>query len=455
MHELLAISPLDGRYYHKTNKLRKYFSEAAFIRYRIYIEVIYLEEFTKIKHPKIPILPDELRAALHKLSQAENNDSVIAVKQIEKTLNHDVKAVEYFLRQQIAEWAAANQYDSTAILEFVHFGLTSQDINNTAIPLGLKESLHEVYYPLIDSLLETIQLFMEQHRMLPMLAHTHGQPATPTTLGKEWAVFYYRIVRELGTLRQLPFPAKFGGATGNLNAHYAAFPDINWQQFAEDFVKDKLGLKRTFPTTQIEPYDGLSAIFDNLKRINNILIDFAKDCWQYISMNYLSQKILAGEVGSSAMPHKVNPIDFENAEGNLGFANAIFNYLSSKLPISRLQRDLTDSTVLRNIGVPLGHTVVALSSLKSGLEKISPNHVAIQQDLAENWFVISEAIQTILRREGLQNPYELLKKFTRTNDKPSYEQLQQFIDQLPVNNDVKQELKQLSPQSYIGNAPFF
>ncbi|MCZ2357473.1 MAG: adenylosuccinate lyase [Bacteroidia bacterium] len=455
MQELSAISPLDGRYYHKTNQLRKYFSEAALIHYRINIELLYLEELTKIQHPKIPQLPLELRAVLHKLKEETTDSDLLEVKHIEKKLNHDVKAIEYFLRKKITEWGSHNRYDCTAIIELVHFGLTSQDINNTAIPLSLKYCLQEVYYPLLGSLLVDIQDIMEKFRFLPMLAHTHGQPATPTTLGKEFAVFYFRVTRELDILKKLPFPAKFGGATGSLNAHFIAFPDIDWHQFAQNFVENTLGLSRTYPTTQIEPYDGLAAIFDSLKRINNILIDFSRDCWQYISMNYLSQKILPGEVGSSAMPHKVNPIDFENAEGNLGFANAIFEFLSSKLPVSRLQRDLTDSTVLRNLGVPFGHTLVAFSSLKIGLSKIRPNQSVIQKDLSENWFVISEAIQTILRREGFQNPYELLKELTRTNDKPSYEQLHDFLSQLPVSESVKEELLQIKPDTYLGNASFF
>ncbi len=441
---LTAISPIDGRYRNSVDKLDAYFSEFALIRYRVMVEVEYFIALCEVPLPQLKDITHSTFNDLRKIYKKFSLEDAQAVKAIERTTNHDVKAVEYFLKQRFREMNL-EQYQ-----EFIHLGLTSQDINNTAFPSMFRDAGHEVYYPLLDVIIEKLEQLAQVWADVPMLARTHGQPASPTRLGKEISVFVERINKQVNLLRKVPVSAKFGGATGNFNAHFAAYPTIDWVDFANTFVNDILRLERSQITTQIEHYDNLAATFDNLKRINVILIDLCRDMWTYISMDYFKQKIKEGEVGSSAMPHKVNPIDFENAEGNLGVANAIFEHLSAKLPISRLQRDLTDSTVMRNIGVPFAHTVISMKAIIKGLDKLVINPNAINADLERNWIVIAEAIQTILRREGYPNPYEALKDLTRTNKAITKEQLHEFIDTLNVSKQVKDELKSISPFNYTG-----
>lgn len=444
LSRLTAISPIDGRYRNSLDKLDAYYSELALIRYRVMVEVEYFIALCELPLPQLKGIDSKVYADLRKLYKNFSAKDAQEVKDIEKITNHDVKAVEYFIKDRFKTLGLSD------FLEFVHFGLTSQDINNTAFPSMLRDAGHEVYYPMLDELLEKLEQLAQVWADVPMLARTHGQPASPTRLGKEISVFVERINKQVNLLRKVPVSAKFGGATGNFNAHQVAYPNIDWVDFANTFVNDILGLERSQITTQIEHYDNLAATFDNLKRINVILIDLCRDVWTYISMEYFKQKIKEGEVGSSAMPHKVNPIDFENAEGNLGIANALFEHLSEKLPISRLQRDLTDSTVMRNIGVPFAHTVLSLKAIAKGLEKLVINPAAINADLERNWIVVSEAIQTILRREGYPNPYEALKDLTRTNKAISKENLHEFIDRLEVSNSVKDELKRITPFNYTG-----
>lgn len=444
MKSLLSISPIDGRYFEKTKQLNDYFSEFALIKFRVHVEIEYLIKFVQVENINLPELSDDQISQLRKVVLNFDLSDAEKVKSTEKITNHDVKAVEYFVKDEL-ERLSLHDYK-----EYVHFGLTSQDINNTAIPYSIKLALSEVYYPLFDELIKKFDELADRWKDVSMLARTHGQPASPTRLGKEFKVFSHRLKHQLATLKACPIPAKFGGATGNFNAHHVAFPEVDWQQFGEDFVAHQLVLHYSFPTTQIEHYDYLAALFDNLKRINNILIDFNRDCWQYISMSYFKQKINKDEVGSSAMPHKVNPIDFENSEGNLGMANAILEHLSAKLPISRLQRDLTDSTVLRNVGTPFGHILISFQSSLKGLNKLELNAAKINQDLEENWAVLAEAIQTILRREKYPHPYETLKALTRTNDKINQDKIHRFIDDLDIEASVKQEMKALTPQNYTG-----
>jgi adenylosuccinate lyase len=443
INSLHAIGPIDGRYAEQTQSLSPYFSEAALIRYRVKVEIEYFIALSGLL-PEMKTIPKNSAGELRKIFPTFSVADAEQIKDIEKRTNHDVKAVEYFLKLKL-EALGLDKWK-----EFVHFGLTSQDINNTAVPLSLKEYVTEQYQPQLQNFVNGLAVRIEQWKNVTMLARTHGQPATPTRLGKELEVFSTRIKKQLELMATIPFSAKFGGATGNLNAHVVSYPEIDWKKFAENFVTQQLGLSWSFPTTQIEHYDNLAALFDNLKRINTILIDFCRDVWQYISMGYFKQKIKEGETGSSAMPHKVNPIDFENAEGNLGMANAIFEHLSGKLPISRLQRDLTDSTVLRNIGVPLAHTSLALNSIVKGLSKIELNKDAIDADLEENWAVVAEAIQTILRKEGYPDPYETLKVLTRKNEKITREAIHVFIDSLEVNEGVKKILKAITPFNYTG-----
>ena len=444
MTPLTAISPIDGRYHSKTKSLAAYFSEEALIKYRVKVEIEY---FIALCELPLPQLEDVDASNFDKLRNIYKNFSSIdarAVKEIEKTTNHDVKAVEYYLK---------NEFDKIGLeefKEFIHFGLTSQDINNTAIPLSLKDAIDEVYFPALEEVQTRLIELSKEWAEVPLLARTHGQPASPTRLGKEIEVFTTRIAAQMDLLNEVPHAAKFGGATGNFNAHKIAYGDINWKKFGQDFVQNKLGLYYSFPTTQIEHYDHMAALFDALKRINTIIIDLDRDIWTYVSMDYFKQKIKKGEIGSSAMPHKVNPIDFENSEGNLGIANAIYEHLSAKLPVSRLQRDLTDSTVLRNIGVPVGHSLIALKSTLKGLNKLLLNQEKLEQDLENNWAVVAEAIQTILRREGFKNPYETLKGLTRTNEKIDRESIANFIESLEVSAEVKQELKAITPQNYTG-----
>lgn len=441
---LSAISPIDGRYRNTTAPLAAYFSEYALIRYRVFVEVEYF--IALYKHP-IPQLQNLDANVLEKLRDIYKNFSEADaenIKQIEKTTNHDVKAVEYFIKQKF-DGLGLQVYK-----EFIHFGLTSQDINNTAIPYTFKLALEEVYYPAFDELLSLLKSYVAEWAQLPMLAHTHGQPASPTRLGKEIQVFVERLENQIKQLKQIPNSAKFGGATGNFNAHHIAYPAISWKDFGNNFVNNILGLNRSQFTTQIEHYDNFAAQCDALKRINNIIVDLDRDMWTYISMNFFKQKIKAGEIGSSAMPHKVNPIDFENSEGNLGIANALFEHLAAKLPISRLQRDLTDSTVLRNIGVPVAHTLIAFKSTVKGLNKLLLNEEVIAASLDANWAVVAEAIQTILRREGYPNPYEALKELTRTNTHVNAETIAEFVETLQVSNSVKQEIKQITPANYTG-----
>jgi adenylosuccinate lyase len=441
---LTAISPVDGRYRNKTEKLADYFSEAALIRYRIRVEIEYFIALCELPLPQLEGIDHARFADLRRLYTDFSEADALRVKEIESVTNHDVKAVEYIIKEKM------DALGLSAYKEFVHFGLTSQDINNTSIPLSLKEALTGVYYPAVEEVRDKLAAFAREWHDVPMLARTHGQPASPTTLGKEFMVFVERLEKQLAMLHAIAIPAKFGGATGNFNAHHAAYPSIDWVAFANRFVGDTLGLSRSQYTTQIEHYDNLAAIFDCMKRIDTILVDLSRDMWTYISMEYFKQRIKAGEVGSSAMPHKVNPIDFENAEGNFGIANAIFEHLSSKLPVSRLQRDLTDSTVLRNIGVPVAHAVIALQSLMKGLGKVILNREALDRDLEQNWAVVAEGIQTILRREGYPKPYEALKALTRTNTHITREAIAAFIETLDVAETVKQELRALSPATYTG-----
>lgn len=441
---LTAISPVDGRYRNKTEKLADYFSEAALIRYRIRVEIEYFIALCELPLPQLEGIDHARFADLRRLYTDFSEADAQRVKEIESVTNHDVKAVEYIIKEKM------DALGLSAYKEFVHFGLTSQDINNTSIPLSLKEALTGVYYPAVEEVRDKLAAFAREWHDVPMLARTHGQPASPTTLGKEFMVFVERLEKQLAMLHAIAIPAKFGGATGNFNAHHAAYPSIDWVAFANRFVGDTLGLSRSQYTTQIEHYDNLAAIFDCMKRIDTILVDLSRDMWTYISMEYFKQRIKAGEVGSSAMPHKVNPIDFENAEGNFGIANAIFEHLSSKLPVSRLQRDLTDSTVLRNIGVPVAHAVIALQSLMKGLGKVILNREALDRDLEQNWAVVAEGIQTILRREGYPKPYEALKALTRTNTHITREAIADFIETLDVAETVKQELRALSPATYTG-----
>jgi adenylosuccinate lyase len=441
---LNAIGPVDGRYHEKTQLLQDYFSEKALIHYRLNTEIQYFKALCQIPLLQLKdVKQEQLKQLEEKLKSFSDKDAE-AVKQTEATTNHDVKAVEYFLKNWFDE-LGMEKYK-----EFVHFGLTSQDINNTAIPLSMKRAFYDVYLPAMEELLNALEVLIQKWSDVPMLARTHGQPASPTRLGKELSVFSVRIIEQLNTMKNIPFAAKFGGATGNFNAHYAAYPVIDWHSFADDFVRKNLGLKRSFPTTQIEHYDHTAAFFDNMKRINVILTDLCRDIWTYISMDYFKQKIKAGEVGSSAMPHKVNPIDFENAEGNLGMSNAIAGHLSEKLPVSRLQRDLTDSTVLRNIGLPFAYTLIAVKSIVKGLDKLVLNEEKLATDLENNWVVIAEAIQNILRREAYPRPYETLKSLTRTGEKINKAALHNFIDGLDVSDVVKKEMKNITPQNYLG-----
>ena len=442
-HSLLAVSPVDGRYASKSEPLRAYFSEFALIRYRIRVEIEYFIALCEIPLPQLADVDHEKFSMMRDIYLNLTPEQAMEVKEIEKTTNHDVKAVEYFIKRHFHEMGL----DKWS--EFVHFGLTSQDINNTSQPLMLKEAMEHVYMPALHEVLSLISEMADKWSDVPMLAKTHGQPASPTRLGKEFKVYQVRIEEQLRQFSQLTYPAKFGGATGNMNAHKVAYPHVDWISFGENFVAS-LGLKRSFPTTQIEHYDNLAAIFDCLRRINTILIDFSRDIWTYISMEYFKQKVNKNEVGSSAMPHKVNPIDFENAEGNLGMADAIFTFLSMKLPISRLQRDLTDSTVLRNVGVPVAHGLIAFASLTKGLGKLILNEEAIQADLHRNWAVVAEAIQTVLRREGYPNPYETLKSLTRTGSVIDENTIETFINGLDVNEQVKEELRTITPWSYTG-----
>ena len=441
---LTAISPIDGRYADKTTSLVPFFSEMALIRYRVRVEVEYFIALCELPLPQLAAFPKEKYTDLRKLYQNFTEEEALKVKEIEQTTNHDVKAVEYFIKEAF-DYLQLQPYK-----EFIHFGLTSQDINNTAIPLSIKEAVQQVYLPALEQLLGKLRSLVVQWKDVPLLARTHGQPASPTRLGKEFEVFVVRMEQQLQTLIAVPYAAKFGGATGNYNAHKVAYPNIDWKAFGTRFVEEILVLHHSFPTTQIEHYDHLAALFDVLKRINTILIDLNRDIWTYISMDYFKQQIKAGEVGSSAMPHKVNPIDFENSEGNLGIANALLEHLSAKLPISRLQRDLTDSTVLRNVGVPFGHILIALQSTLKGLNKLLLNEDKIREDLQDHWAVVAEAIQTILRREGYPNPYEALKALTRTNTTITAETIRSFIDTLEVSEDVKAELKVITPENYTG-----
>jgi len=445
--ELNAISPIDGRYRSKTQPLSPYFSEQALIKYRVLVEVEYFISLCELPIPQLNGVDKTLFEALRNIYRNFSADDALAIKEIEKTTNHDVKAVEYFIK------SAFEKLGLDAHKEFIHFGLTSQDINNTAIPLSTKEAFEDVYLPSLIGLISKLKELSTEWADIPMLARTHGQPASPTRLGKEIHVFVERLEEQLRLLFNVPFAAKFGGATGNFNAHFVAYPKNDWRKFGQDFVEGTLGLKHSFPTTQIEHYDHFAAFFDALKRINNILIDLDRDIWTYVSMDYFKQRIKAGEVGSSAMPHKVNPIDFENSEGNLGIANALFEHLSAKLPISRLQRDLTDSTVLRNIGVPIGHTLIAFEATLKGLNKLLLNADKFSEDLEKNWAVVAEAIQTILRREAYPNPYEALKELTRTNTVINKESMHAFINTLTVSDDVKAELLHITPANYLGIKP--
>jgi len=442
--ELNAISPIDGRYRSKTAPLADYFSEEALIKYRVLVEIEYFIALCELPLPQVANVSKDLFSELRKIYNDFSTEDALWIKNTEKTTNHDVKAVEYFIKHKF------DQLGLQEFKEFIHFGLTSQDINNTAIPLSVKHAFEKVYMPTFIQLVNKLKELSIEWKDIPMLARTHGQPASPTRLGKELHVFVVRLEEQLRLLNNIPFAAKFGGATGNFNAHKVAYPQNDWRVFGENFVEETLGLKHSFPTTQIEHYDHFAAFCDALKRINNILIDLDRDVWTYVSMEYFKQKIKAGEVGSSAMPHKVNPIDFENSEGNLGIANAIFEHLAAKLPISRLQRDLTDSTVLRNVGVPFGHTIIAFEATLKGLNKLLLNESKFADDLENNWAVVAEAIQTILRREAYPNPYEALKDLTRTNDVINQKSIHAFIDTLNVSVEVKNELKQITPSNYLG-----
>ena len=442
---LTAISPIDGRYRGKTDVLASYFSEFALIRYRVRVEVEYFIALCELPLPQLKGVDKGVFEPLRDIYRHFSEADAARIKEIESVTNHDVKAVEYFLKEQFDKMGGMEPYK-----EFIHFGLTSQDINNTSVPLSVKEALEQAYYPLLEELIAQLETYAKEWADIPMLAKTHGQPASPTRLGKEIYVFVYRLKRQLVTLKACPMTAKFGGATGNYNAHHVAYPDYDWKAFGNRFVSGKLGLEREEYTTQISNYDNLSAVFDALKRINTILIDMNRDFWQYISMEYFKQKIKAGEVGSSAMPHKVNPIDFENAEGNLGVANALLGHLAMKLPVSRLQRDLTDSTVLRNVGVPFGHILIAIQSSLKGLRKLLLNEPVIYRDLDNCWSVVAEAIQTILRREGYPHPYEALKALTRTNQAITESSIKDFIEELNVSEAVKAELRAITPHNYTG-----
>ena len=441
---LSAISPIDGRYHKSTQVLANYFSEFALIRFRVHVEIEYFIALCDADIPQIPHLDSELKSKLQKIIIEFTEADAEQIKEIEKTTNHDVKAVEYFIKEKFDLLGLQD------LKEFIHFGLTSQDINITAIPLSWKKAVTEIYLPEISLIITKLKSLAADWKDIALLARTHGQPASPTRLGKEILVFCERLENQLKQVNQVPFSAKFGGATGNFNAHHLAYPNINWVNFGNKFVNEQLGLSRSQYTTQIEHYDNFAAHCDGLKRINNILIDFSRDIWTYISMDYFKQQIVAGQVGSSAMPHKVNPIDFENAEGNLGIANALFEHLAAKLPISRLQRDLTDSTVLRNIGVPFGHTIIALKSLMRGLNKLIINESAIRADLENNWAVVAEGIQTILRREGYPKPYEALKDLTRTNERVNEKTIADFVDNLNVSDSIKDEIKSITPWNYTG-----
>jgi adenylosuccinate lyase len=441
---LSAISPIDGRYRQQIESLAKYFSEFGLIHYRVRVEIEYFIALCELPLPQLEGFDKNLYKKLREIYEDFSEDDALKIKEIEKTTNHDVKAVEYFIKDAF-ETLGIGQ-----LSEFIHFGLTSQDINNTAIPLSLKEAMEVAILPVFEQILTKLHHLAAQWKEISLLAHTHGQPASPTRLGKEILVFCERLEKQLDMLKTIPYAAKFGGATGNFNAHHVAYPQNDWVSFGNNFVNHSLGLSRSQKTTQIEHYDMLAAMFDNLKRLNTILIDFSRDVWTYVSMGYFKQKIKAGEIGSSAMPHKVNPIDFENAEGNLGVANALFEHFSAKLPISRLQRDLTDSTVLRNLGVPIGHTMIALNSLLKGMDKLELNQETIGHHLEDNWAVVAEGIQTVLRREGFPKPYEALKELTRKNEKITEKRIKEFIDTLDIGEKVKYELRRISPFNYTG-----
>ena len=442
---LTAVSPIDGRYRSKTESLADYFSEYALIRYRVRVEIEYFITLCELPLPQLESFNSALFEQLRDIYRNFDEASAARVKEIESITNHDVKAVEYFIKEEFDKIGGLDDYK-----EFIHFGLTSQDINNTSVPLSVKEALEEVFYPQIEELIAQLKEYAEEWRNVPMVAKTHGQPASPTRLGKEVEVYVYRLSEQLATLRNCKMTAKFGGATGNFNAHHVAYPQHDWRAFGNRFVSEKLGLEREQWTTQISNYDHLGSVFDAIRRINTIIIDLDRDFWMYISMEYFKQKIKAGEVGSSAMPHKVNPIDFENSEGNLGIANAILQFLAQKLPVSRLQRDLTDSTVLRNVGVPIGHSVISIQSTLKGLRKLILNEEKLREDLEETWAVVAEAIQTILRREAYPNPYEALKALTRTNEKMTEETIHAFVQTLNVSDSVKAELMAITPYNYTG-----
>ncbi|MBQ9641150.1 MAG: adenylosuccinate lyase [Bacteroidaceae bacterium] len=445
LNALTAVSPIDGRYHGKTEGLSDYFSEYALIKYRVRVEIEYFITLCELPLPQLSGFDTNLFEPLRNIYRTFSETDARRVKDIEKVTNHDVKAVEYFIKEELDKIGGFEQYK-----EFIHFGLTSQDINNTSVPLSIKEALHDVYYPLLEELIAQLETYADEWKDVAMLAKTHGQPASPTRLGKEIEVYVYRLREQLAQLKACKITAKFGGATGNFNAHHVAYPEYDWKQFGNRFVSEKLGLEREQWTTQISNYDNLGAVFDAMKRINTVIIDMDRDFWMYVSMEYFKQKIKAGEVGSSAMPHKVNPIDFENSEGNLGVANAILSFLGQKLPVSRLQRDLTDSTVLRNVGVPMGHMLISIQSTLKGLRKLLLNEEAIRRDLDNCWAVCAEGIQTILRREAYPHPYEALKALTRTNAAITEESISQFIDGLEVSESVKEELRAITPHSYTG-----
>lgn len=444
LFSLFAVSPVDGRYHQATKQLGEYFSEAGLIKYRVFVEIEYFIALCELPLPQLKSFNEEKYSDLRNIYKNFKDEYILEIKEIEKTTNHDVKAVEYFIKNRFEDLGLSDYK------EFIHFGLTSQDINNTAIPYSLKDGLNNVIYPELEKLIEILSDLASEWKSIPLLAHTHGQPASPTKLGKEMMVFVERLQKQFAQLKSIPFSAKFGGATGNFNAHHVAFPNQDWKAFGNNFVDKILQLNRSQHTTQIEHYDNLAAQFDALKRINTIILDLNRDMWTYISMNYFKQKIKEGEVGSSAMPHKVNPIDFENSEGNIGIANALYEHLAAKLPVSRLQRDLTDSTVLRNIGVPLAHTLIAIKSSIKGLNKLLLNKQAIEKDLEDNWAVVAEAIQTILRRENYPNPYEALKELTRTNAGINAVTIAEFVNTLSVTEEIKQELRQINPSNYTG-----
>jgi len=448
LNKLTAVSPIDGRYRDKTDALGAFFSEYALVRYRVRVEIEYFIALCELPLPQLESFDHQLFEPLRDIYRHFTTDDAQRVKDIEKVTNHDVKAVEYFIKERLDAMEGGESLQQYK--EFIHFGLTSQDINNTSVPLSVKEALEQVYYPLVEELIEQLNDYAEEWKQVAMLAKTHGQPASPTRLGKEVMVYVYRLEEQLRTLKETPLTAKFGGATGNLNAHHVAYPQYDWREFANNFVSEKLGLEREQYTTQISNYDHLAAVFDAMRRINTIVIDLDRDFWMYISMEYFKQKIKAGEVGSSAMPHKVNPIDFENSEGNLGLANAILAFLAQKLPVSRLQRDLTDSTVLRNVGVPMGHALIAFQSTLKGLRKLILNEQKLHEDLEQTWAVVAEAIQTILRREAYPHPYEALKALTRTNEKMTEQSIHDFIQTLEVSDSVKEELMAITPWNYTG-----